>query len=185
MAQIKGKFISLTAGLMSVYGDALEQADQQLFEASARHWNELDPEGWYDVKHYCDFIDAYVKASPTREQAMITLGKNIYPTIKRTAGFPPGLDTPLDYIEFESMGYVQNLRGPEIQPRQFIKKKDGHVIVRTRMIEQDCRVLEGVYLGILGIAGVSNGGVKQEQCVKQGDNTCEFHITWQFTRSRL
>ncbi len=178
MAQIKGKFISLTAGLMSVYGEALQKADQQLFETSGKHWNELDPEDWYEAKHYRDFIAAYVKASPTQERAMITLGKNIYPTIKKTAGFPPGLDTPIDYIEFESTGYIENLRGPEIKPRQFLKKQDGHVIVRTRMIEQDCKVLEGVYLGILGMAGVSNGDVKQEQCIKHGDSTCEFHIIW-------
>ena len=98
MAEIRGKFITLTASLMEVYQEARQEADQRLLAATGKHWNELDPEGWYDIEHYNDFISTYVKASPSREKAMITLGRNIYPTIKQTVGFPPGLTTPIDFI---------------------------------------------------------------------------------------
>lgn len=178
MAQIKGKFIILTASLMRSYKDALKKADKQIVQSTGKHWDELDPEGWYDAENYRNIIAAYAEASPLKEKAMITLGKRIYPTIKRTVGFPPGLETPLDYIEFEAQGYLENLRGPEIEPRKFVKKEEGHVIVQTRMPEQDCKVLEGVYLGLLEMVGVSGGSVEQMKCVKQGDPICEFHITW-------
>jgi hypothetical protein len=178
MAEIKGKFITLAASLMGIYAKALEEVDQELFKATGKHWNELDPEGWYGIAHYNNFMLAYAKASPTGERAMVTLGKNVYPTIKRTVGFPPGLETPVDYIKFESRGYIENVRGPEVNPRQFLKQERGHVIVQTRMLEQDCLVLEGVYQGILGLAGVQDGKVEQKKCIKQGDDTCEFHITW-------
>jgi len=178
MAEIKGKFITLTASLMEVYQEARMEADKRLFTATGTHWNELEPDGWYDIKHYNDFISTYVQASPSREKAMITLGRNIYPTIKETAGFPPGLTTPIDFIEFESRGYQENLRGPEIKPRMFLKKDDGQVIVQTKMTEQNCKVLEGVYLGILKMAGLPNATVEQKKCLRNGDSNCEFHITW-------
>jgi hypothetical protein len=178
MAEIKGKFILLTANLMSLYEDKLEKADQHLHSKTGKHWNELDPEGWYDTELYRFFISSYVEGSPSKEEAMVTLGKLIYPTIKKTVGFPPGLKTPIDYIEFESNGYTENIRGPQIRPRKFLQKENGNVIVELRMEEQDCKVLEGVYLGILAMAGVPGGKVEQKKCIKNGDPACEFHVTW-------
>ena len=178
MAEIKGKFISLCASLMALYKDKLAKADEAIFSQTGKHWHELDPEGWYDAALYRSTIAAYVEGSPAREEAMVTLGKLIYPTIKRTVGFPPGLSNPVDYITFESEGYQANLRGPEIKPRNFVKKEDGHIIIETRMEEQDCKVLEGVYLGILEMAGVPNGKVSHTRCIKKGDPFCEFHVKW-------
>jgi predicted hydrocarbon binding protein len=178
MVQIKGKFIMLVSILLELYEDAYKKADQKLFNELGVHSDELKPEDWYDIKHYNNLIKAYVNASPTKEKAMLTLGKNIYPTIKRTAGLPPELKTPIDYIKFESKGYQENIKGPGIQPRKFIKEEEGNVIVQTKMLEQDCTVLVGVYLGILKIAGVSDGRVNQTKCIKNGDDICEFHITW-------
>ncbi len=178
MAEIKGKFITLTASLMSMYKDALNSADQQLFEDTGKHWNELDPEGWYDTRHYRNFISAYAAASPAKENALVTLGKLVYPTIKKTVGFPKGLNTPIDFLEFESQGYQDSLRGPGIRPRKFVKKQDGHVIIQTKMPEQDCKILEGVYMGIMKLAGVTRGKIYQEKCIKQGDDCCEYHILW-------
>lgn len=178
MAEIKGKFITLAASLMSIYKDKLEIVDKQLFEGTGKHWNELDPEGWYDVKYYRDMMTAYAKASPSKENAIITLGKQIYPTIKRTVGFPPNLKTPIDYIEFENRGYLENLRGEEIKPRIFLKKENGYVIVQTRMLEQDCKILEGVYMGIMKLAGIDRGKIYQAKCIKNGDSFCEYHIIW-------
>jgi hypothetical protein len=178
MIEIKGKFITLAASLMGIYKDAVEKVDQQLFRETGKHWNELDPESWYNVKHYSNFMTAYKNASPTGENALITLGKQVYPTIKKTVGFPPVLKTPVDYLEFENLGYLENLRGPEIQPRKFVQKKEGHVIIRTKMIEQDCKILEGVYMGVMKMAGVRRGKIYQQKCIKKGDPYCEYHILW-------
>ena len=178
MTEIKGKFIMLTKRLVEAYPGALDKADQQLFTSTGKHCDELDPEGWYDTQHYRNFISAYVEASPAKEEAMITLGKNIYPTIKRTAGFPPELITPMDYLQFESRGYTENLRGPGVEPRVFTKNEKGHVIIRTKMLEQHCKVLEGVYMGIMKLAGVSNSKIEQKTCYMKGHDVCEFHITW-------
>ncbi len=178
MTEVKGKFITLAASLMSVYKDKLEQANKQLYQGIGKHWDELDPEGWYDVKYYKIIMKAYTEASPSKENALITLGKQIYPTIKKTVGFPSNLNSPIDYFEFENKSYQENLRGPDIKPRKIIKKNIGYVVIQTKMFEQDCKVLEGVYLGIMNMSGVMNGEVHQEKCLKKGDDFCEFHIKW-------
>jgi hypothetical protein len=178
MAEVKGKFILLIGNLMLVYKEKRAEFDARLFSETGRHWNELDPEGWYDAKLYREAMQAYTEGSITGARALVTLGKHIYPTIKSTVGFPPGLETPLDYILFEAEGYMNNLRGPEIEPRKFVKKELGHVIVEMNMKEQDCRVMEGVYAGIMGMVGVSNGKVEHALCIKKGDDCCRFQITW-------
>ncbi len=50
MAQVKGKFITLTGFLMALYQKPREDADQILYQQVGKHWNELEPEGWYDTK---------------------------------------------------------------------------------------------------------------------------------------
>ena len=66
-------------------------------------------------------MEPYYKMSKGADELVaFRLGKNIYPTIERIGGFPPDLETPLDYIEFELEGYRANLRGPEINPRKFL-----------------------------------------------------------------
>ena len=178
MAEIKGKFIMLCGRLMSLYEDKLKKADNVIFAKTGKHWDELDPESWYDAELYRTVIAKYVEGSPGKEKAMVTLGKLIYPTIKETAGFPPELKTPLDYIVFESDGYMANLRGPEIKPRNFLKKEEGEVILETRMEEQPCKLLEGVYIGILEMIGITSGKVEHNKCITKGDLMCEFRITW-------
>ncbi len=83
MADVKGKFISLAGSLMNVYQSALLEADKKLFLATKKHWNELDPEGWYDTKLFNLFMTTYATASPSGETAIVTLGRNVYPTIKK------------------------------------------------------------------------------------------------------
>jgi hypothetical protein len=163
---------------MRIYKTELEKADRQLFRDAGKHWHELEPDGWYDARHYRNFINGYVKASPAKENAMITLGKQIYLTVKQMDGFPPGLKTPIDYLEFEAKTYLEAFQGAEISPRKFIKKYPGYVIIQTKMTEQDCKVVEGVYRGIMRLAGVSRGKIQQAKCIKNGDAFCEFHILW-------
>ena len=178
MVEIKGKFITLTASLMTLYPEKLKKFDRKLFQGTNKHWDELKPEDWYSIKYYRYAILEYIAGSRSKDNAMITAGKLIYPTIKKTVGFPPGLKTPIDYLEFESTAYQDNIRGPGIKPRIFLKKQIGHVIIKTAMKEQDCKTLEGVYMGIMKLAGVKRGKVIQKKCLKQGDNVCEFHIHW-------
>ncbi len=177
MVELKGKFVTLTAALMGVYQDARDKADHVLFQSIGKHWNELDPEGWYDIDHYQKFLSAYIQASPTKEKAMVTLGRNIYPTIKRTTGLPPHLTTPLDYIEFEAQGYLQNHRGVGAEPRKFLRSEEGYVAVQIDKVH-NCLTMEGVYLGILELVGTSSGTVEHEKCIKHGDTACELHIIW-------
>lgn len=178
MAEVKGKFIMLTASLTSLYKDTYDRLDRKIYAGTGNHIKELDPEGWYDIRYYNDSMSAYTDASLAKERALVTLGRNIYPTIKNTTGFPPGLETPLDYIEFELQGYLENIRGPEVKPREIVLKEDRHVVIRTQMTEQPCMILEGVYLGILEMLGVTTGKVKHTKCMNNGDPYCEFDISW-------
>lgn len=178
MIQVKGRFITLVGTLMGLYKEALTKADQELFNEYKQHWHELNPEGWYDARHYRNFMSMYAKASPGKDNALITLGKLIYPTIKQTTGFPSHLKTPIDFLEFESQAYTENIKGQGVNPRRFIKKEPGYVIIQTKMLEQDCKALEGVYMGIMKMAGVHRGKIEQVKCLKTGDAYCEFHILW-------
>lgn len=178
MAEVKGKFITLAAGFIKIYPKFYEKADAFVLAKTGLHQDKLDPEAWYDARLYAYLMDCYVEASITGEKALVTLGRGIYPTIKRTVGFPPGLETPMDFIEFEARGYLENLRGPEIRPRKITKVSARHAVVQLRMDEQPCKVMEGVYQGMLEITGQSQGTVEHRKCIKKGDAECEFHITW-------
>ena len=145
-----------------------------------KHWHELDPEAWVDIRLSNNFVAAYVKTSPMGEdEALIELGKRMYPMIARVTGLPAGLKTPIDYLRYETEGYLANVRGRGVTPRRIVKMEDGHVIVQAKIRAWDCRIQEGVYLGILEMVGASGGVAEQRKCVKSGDDICEFHVTWQ------
>ncbi len=62
MAEVKGRFITLTGTLMSPYPRQLDQANTLLMAKCGKLWNELDPDGWYDTSSWAVFMDAYAKA---------------------------------------------------------------------------------------------------------------------------
>ena len=84
----------------------------------------------------------------------------------------------MDYIIYEGEGFELNHTGDGIQPRKWIQKNDGDVIVQAPAPGYNCRLYEGVFLGILEMQGEMNGNVEQTKCMTRGDETCEFHITW-------
>lgn len=174
MAQVKGKFITLAGTLMGLYKENQEKADQMLFESTGKHYNELDPEGWYDAKIFDTFMQEYAKGSPSGEQAIVTLGRKVYPTIEKTSGLPENIQSPLDLILFEAEGFKQNHQGPEVKPRVFVKKEDGHVIVKAPAPGYSQKLYEGVFQGILEMKGVKNGKV----VMTKGAPDFEYEITW-------
>ena len=178
MAKVKGKFITLAGSLMSLYKKERDIADRVLYDKAKKHWNELDPEGLYETSLFNLFMESYAKASITGVRAIVTLGKNVYPTIKRSVGLPPELETPLDFIKFEAEGFLEIHSGDDIIPRTFLLEEDGHVIVQAPAPGYNSKLYEGVYLGILEMCGVKTGKVIQTQSQENGDPTSEFDITW-------
>jgi len=174
MADIKGKFVVLAGSLMKLYPDALKFCDDLLFEKIGKHWNEIDPNAWIDTKIFNGFMVNYAKASVSGEQALITLGKNIYPTIKRTTGIPPEVKTPLDMLVFSAQGFSENHRGSDVKPRKFIKLEDKHVIVQAAAPGYSQTFVEGVFLGILEMYGIKTGKV----IMIKGEPIFEYEITW-------
>ncbi len=178
MAEIRGNIINLTGRLMSLYPDAQKKADEVLFEKSGKHWKELTTDDWVDTKIWDVFMDAYMESSPTGEKALLTLGKSIYPTIKSEGQIPPEIDTPLKMLEFEGEGFKFYHRGPDVKPRNFLRVEEGDVLVDAPSPGYNCKVIEGVFQGIVEMFGVKTAKVTQTKCVKKGDSTCEYHITW-------
>jgi len=179
MAQVRGKFITLTGALMSLYPEELAQADRALFQKVKKHWHELEPEGWYDTSLIGLFMDAYVKASPSKEKALVTLGRKIYPTIKKTEHLPT-FSNPLEFLKYEAEGFLAGHRGNDVKPRHFLRAQQGDVLVEAFAPGYNSKVNEGVFLGILEMCGVNNPKVIQTKCQEKGDNTSEFHITWTY-----
>lgn len=178
MAEVKGKYITMIATLMSMYEKEKKEADASLFDQLGKHYDELTPEGWYDIKWIILFLNAYVRASPSKEYALVTFGRQVYPALKKANLLPTHLKTPLDYIKFEAEGFSRDHKGPEVKPRKFIKAVDKDVIVEAPSPGYNSKMFEGVYLGILEMLGIKTGKVVQTKSQEKGDNTSEFHITW-------
>ena len=179
MAQIKGKFIKLTGFLMSLYKDAQQSANSYLQQELGIDFKDIEDEKFYDTKIWSRFMDEYAQVSVTKDKAYVTLGQKVYPTIKKTTGLPDHLKTPLDYILYEAEGFKLNHRGSDVIQRKILQKQDKHIIMEAPAPGYDCRLYEGVFLGILQMIGVSSGKVIQTKCQQhKGDSTCEFHITW-------
>ncbi|TGL75164.1 hypothetical protein [Leptospira yasudae] len=174
MAQVRGKFITLVGGLMGVYKEARDQANQILFQATGKNYNELEPEGWYECEYYIHFMNEYVKASVSKQKALVTLGRQVYPTIKRTVGIPPEVKTPLDCILFEAEGFLFSHQGSGVVPRKFVKKEEGHVIVQAPSVGYPEIFMQGVFEGILEMYESKNGTVT----ITQGEPICEYEIKW-------
>ncbi|MCP4522236.1 MAG: hypothetical protein GY827_11190 [Cytophagales bacterium] len=176
MAEVKGKFIKLSASLMSLsnHKDALDFCDKVLFEKIGKHWFQLEDEGWYDTKIFNGFIVNFAKASPKGVEAIIEVGKRVFPTVKHSVGLPPTIETPLDLIVFEAEAYAKNHRVDHVLPRTFIKKEDGHVIVQAPAPGYHQKLYDGVFLGILEMFNVTTGNIK----LLKGEPHYEYEITW-------
>jgi predicted hydrocarbon binding protein len=124
------------------------------------------------------FLDTYCQSSVSGEKALITLGRNIFPTKKKLGDLPDDISTALDLLVFSTMSFTEDHRGTGIRPVKIIKAVDGEAVFDIPDHGYDCRVDEGVYQGILGMFGIENGKVEQTECKKKGDPSCEFHITW-------
>ena len=178
MADVKGKFISLSVLLMEVYKEGQREADSLVKSQTGMSAADLDPEGWYNTSIFNDVMETYARHSVTGETAIVTLGRNVYPTIKKTAGLPPHLKTPLDFIKFEAEGFLLNHRGADVVPRKFVHAREGDVLVQAPAPGYNPILYEGVYLGILAMNGVKTGKVVVTKSTRKGDPTDEFHITW-------
>jgi hypothetical protein len=177
MAQVKGKFIGLAGQLMSLYKADLAKADGVLYQKTKKHYDELEPEGWYETSLFDLFMETYAKASPTGERAIITLGRRVYPTIKNSVGLPPVTD-PLEFLKLEAEFFMTEHKGPDVRPRKIITAEKGRFIVEAPAPGYNCALFEGVFLGILDMLDVQTGKVVQNKCEKRGDATCEFEVTW-------
>ncbi len=178
MAEVRGNLINLTGALMSFYPEAQKKADDILFKESDIHWEDITIDDWVDAKVWDAFMNAYMEGSISGEKALITLGRRIYPGIKDAGQIPPEIDTPLKMLKFEGEGFKIYHRGPDVKPRNFLRLNDGDVLVEAPSPGYNCKVIEGVFQGIVEMFGIKSVKVNQTKCVKQGDNTCEYHITW-------
>jgi hypothetical protein len=177
MAKVKGKFITFAGRLMTLYKEEKKKADQALYTKTGKHFDELEPEGWYDTSIIDFVLNAYADASPTGKRAIVTMGRNVYPIINRTVGIPPDkIKTPLDAIIFETENYLADHKSDEVSqviPRKIISAEDGHVVVEAPAPGYDPLLYKGVYLGILEMLGIKTGKVEMID-----KNKAIFDITW-------
>lgn len=170
MAEVKGKFITLTGMLMADKEDVLANANEKLEDETGCTHLELDPEDFYDTKLWDMFMKLYSNSYDDPKQAMIDLGKRIYPTIKRTSGLPEELKTPLDFVRFEADGYWANHRGDDVIPRSIKDESENEITMYAPAPGYDETLYIGVWLGILEIIGINNGKVDE-----LGNSTYRIH----------
>ena len=169
MAQVKGKFIKL-AGFLMLPAE-LKIANEYLQGLLGKTHKDLDDEEWYDTSIFDKFMKTCEASSLSKDKIYVTIGKKVYPTIKRTTGLPPHLVTPLDFIKFEADGFLMNHQGAGVTPRKFIKAVDKEVIVEAKAPGYNSKLYEGVWLGILEMCDVKTGKVENT-----GNDV--FKITW-------
>ncbi|MEI7596467.1 MAG: hypothetical protein WCK02_12020 [Bacteroidota bacterium] len=171
MAEVKGKFLILTGMLASNTPDILAQMNEYLVNETGLTHLEIDPEDYYDTKHWGEFMNAYSKGFPDKKQAIIDLGRRVYPTIKRTSGMPPHLVTPLDFVRFEAEGFLANHTGDDVIPRKIISESANEITMYAPAPGYDENLYIGVWLGILEMIDITTGKVEE-----LGDHT--YKITW-------
>jgi hypothetical protein len=158
MPGVKGKFITLTGMLMSNSEEQLAKANQYLESEIGLTHLELDPEDFYDTSLFNEFMKVYIETSGLGKEGYVVVGRRVYPTIKRTAGLPPNLTTPLDFVKFEAEGFLAN-HTSDVVHRKFLKTEDKNVVVYAPAPGYDGTLYVGVYLGILDICGITTGKV--------------------------
>ena len=178
MAEIRGNLIYLTGNLMGLYPDVQKNADNVLFQKSGKHWFDLTIDDWVDAAMWDLLMNAYAEGSITGQRALITLGRSIYPAIQKAGQIPPEIDSPIKMLEFEGEGFKLYHRGSDVVPRDFLKLTDHDVVVKAISPGYNCKVIEGVFYGIVEMFGFKDIKVEQIKCVKKDDPTCEYHITW-------
>lgn len=169
MAQVKGKFIKL-AGFLMLPAE-IKIANEYLQGLLGKTHKDLDDEEWYDISIFDKFMKTCEVNSLSKDRIYVTIGKKVYPTIKRTSGMPPHLVTPLDFIKFEADGFLMNHQGIGVTPRKFIKAVDKEVIVEAKAPGYNSKLYEGVWLGILEMCDIKTGKVENT-----GNDV--FKITW-------
>ncbi|MFC4246066.1 hypothetical protein ACFOZ7_03515 [Natribaculum luteum] len=178
MAEVKGKFITMVGEKMRQgTSDNLDDANAMLESHIGLTYDELDPEGWYDTELFGKFMKMYAEGSIAGREAIRIAGKQVYPTIKYTTGLPDHVTSVYDLILFEADGFEQNHRGSDVVPRNFLRKKEGDVIVEADAPGYDCKLFEGVYEGLFVLFDES-GDVEHSECTKHGADRCKFRITW-------
>ncbi len=175
MVKVHGKYITFCARLMTLYKDAQKKADEQLFNKIGKHYEELEPEGWYDIELIDLFMNAYKEASPTGRNAMVTMGRKIYPILKRTVGLPD-FKSPLEAFQYESETFLMDHKSDEnsvVIPRKILKSENGQVIIQAPSPGYDILLFKGVYIGILELFGIRTGKV---ELIDEAQGI--FEITW-------
>jgi hypothetical protein len=161
---------------MTLYPEARKKADSILLRETNMVSVKLPPEDWFDTSLFNLFMQEYANASSSGRRAIITLGRKVYPTIKKTG--LPEFASPVEFLAFEATGFLANHQGRDIIPRKILKQTSNEFIVEAPAPGYDCALFEGVFLGILEMMDVTTGKVTQTTCVKNGDKTCTFNVTW-------
>jgi len=156
---------------MSAYPTAQEKVSAAILKTTGKAVASLDPESWYPTDLYREVMDLYATHSVNGLGAIVTLGKRVYPTIKKAGGIPPSVTTPLALLKFEAEGFLANHRGPGVVPRKFLSARDGEVVVQAPAPGYSDKLYEGVFLGILEMFDI-----KTSRVVNEGQST--FRITW-------
>jgi hypothetical protein len=180
MAEVKGKFITLACDLIKTKPEVRQAAMDAVKRLTGRDPYELDPEEWYNT----NVFNAVFSAIEANTEGILgwasikVIGQLVYPTIRTTVGLPTHLQKPLDFVKFEADGFILNHRGADVVPRKFLKTEERQIIVEAPSPGYNCMLMEGVYEGLLQISGIKDGLVKQIQCVRRGDPTCVYDISW-------
>lgn len=180
MAEVKGKFITLACSLLETKPRAKEAALARIRQMTGMAYNELDPEGWYDTSIFDAVFNAIIENTSglLGFSAIKLIGQKVYPTIEKTSGLPASLKMPIDYLKYEAEGFLLNHRGPDVEPRKFLKMEERDVLIEAKSPGYNPTLIEGVYLGILEMCGVKTGKVEQIKSTLRGDDTCIYQITW-------
>jgi hypothetical protein len=159
MAEVKGKFITLVGILSGENPMALKMIDEYLEAELSLNHLELDPEEFYDTLVFAKVIRIYSQQSLNPKQAIIEIGKRVYPTIKRSVGLPTHLKTAKDFILFEIEGFKLN-HSSDVEQRRIISQSENSVEVYAPAPDYDEDLFVGVWIGILEMCHITSGKVE-------------------------
>jgi len=171
VADIRGQMVLLVARLMNPA--AREQAETVLNSRTGLRLADLTPDSWVNTSIFEAFLQAHAHAhgSGRGQQAIIDVGRQIFPTLEAGGLLPKETKSLADWLAYEGQVFLKTHRGNEVRGRNVLTREDGHVVVEALAPGYDSTLYVGLYEGILAWAGAREPAVTR----KPGH---VFDITW-------
>jgi len=143
---------------------------------------DLDPrrqDAWCAMTLYndiCTWIEQNIGAASIRK-AGIEIGNRVFDTVVKVNKMTQAEATPLAMMQALKWAASTMIRDPKGRGWEIVSSADGRIVMR-RTQTFNCTMQEGLLLSLVERTKVDAADVAHDKCTKQGDEFCEYTLTW-------